>query len=90
MQPTLLFRRGLWQDRKSASPSRTVDREVPPIEREDTCEIFAFGDRTNAASARSIGRSRYFSINSRMRGASPSSSGANVSAPVSTRLQSAF
>ena len=34
----------LRQDRKSASASRTVNGEVPPIEREDAREIFAFGD----------------------------------------------
>src|SRR5439155_25097719 len=40
----LRFGRLLRQDRKSAAASRTVHREVPPIEREDAGEIFAFGD----------------------------------------------
>src|SRR5713226_8392865 len=31
-------------DRKPASTARAVDREVPPIEREDAREIFALGD----------------------------------------------
>ena len=46
--------------------------------------------RTRAASARSIGRSRCFSMSSRMRGASTWSSGASASAWVSYRLHSPF
>lgn len=34
----------LRQDRKSAPASGTVHREVPPVEREDAGEIFAFGN----------------------------------------------
>src|SRR4030088_2861353 len=34
----------LRQDRKPSSASRTVHREMPPIEREDAGQIFAFGD----------------------------------------------
>lgn len=34
----------LWEDREPASPSRAVDGEISPIEREDLSYAFALGD----------------------------------------------
>ncbi len=80
-----------WQDSELASSTGAIDAEVPTVEGEDLRQLLALRDSHQGR----IGKVHrqvaiYFSISSRIRGASASSSRASVRAPISSRLHRAF
>lgn len=86
------YSRGMRLFRQYDEPAefcRTVVFEIPTVERKDAPDFFRSATATSAASARSMGRSLYFFIESRARDMSRPSSGKSSTTPRSTISQSA-